>query len=91
MNAKDVFGDIWITEQGVMLKPKDFSDKHLINTIRYIERNASQIKDVDVMQSTHEDALYLSEISVATYLKDEFPIYPLLKEEARRRGLLNDC
>jgi len=30
--------DYWITKDGRKLRPKDFEDKHLINTIKFIER-----------------------------------------------------
>lgn len=35
-------GTHWRTEEGKVLAPKDFTDDHLMNTIRYIDRHDSR-------------------------------------------------
>jgi hypothetical protein len=76
---------IWKTKDGRELKPKDMEDKHLLSTIRLMERKAPEYKE-------HLDDYYegwLDEYSPWKCMYEAIPIYKLLVREAIKRKLLH--
>lgn len=92
----------WTMKDGQKIAIADMSDRHLVNTIRMVVRNAPYKKQYDVlglatalMFSSHGEMAELSieqglmaleDMDVDDYL-DEDPTYIALTEEAKRRGL----
>lgn len=92
----------WTTQDGRALLPEQFDDGHLINTIRFIERNAFEWRQEEVadclgvecalqgeMASYYaaRDTLAVLNMTVGEWLNDSRPIYYELCREAARRGL----
>jgi hypothetical protein len=91
---------VWTTREGVEIYIKDMTDKHLINSLRMLERNteAGRQKAIamgelflttlqgDMAQYTVEqDLANLESGEIDT--RDIFPVYDDLVEEAEFRGL----
>jgi hypothetical protein len=82
----------WTTKDGTKIRIKDMTDEHLLNTIRFLDRKAQEIKDNtcppnfsgEMAQMCAEQA-YDQLIEAET--EDLFPIYIDLAEEANRRKL----
>jgi len=93
----------WRTKEGWILEANDFKNRHLLNTIAYIEKTASKnfqrafeqiakmrvFSDMDSPEGEYARNVIqeLSEKTLNDYL-DEMPIYWELKTEAEKRGLL---
>lgn len=69
---------VWTTREGVSIKISEMTDFHLINAIRYLEREGKDVISHGFI-SCGEDPYYDEEPN---------PIYEALIEEAERRELL---
>lgn len=71
---------MWRTARGEVLRPKEFQDDHLLNTIRLLDRRYSE----DQTFFWH-DPIFAGMDPPAK--QDVWPIYGVLIREAKRRGL----
>ena len=72
---------VWTMANGEPTLISRMSDRHLLNTIRLLERTAQQVSN----QTTYWDELNGCEL--ADLAEAVHPCYPDLVAEARRRGL----
>lgn len=70
----------WTTKDGRRLKIQEMTDQHLINTIRYVERN--QYKYVMCFGGGSGEDVWYEEKEI-----DLMPQYLDMRREAYRRGL----
>lgn len=83
---------MWRTDRGDILRPQDFADGHLVNTVRYLRRLAlekgrAMAKMLDDMSEASQDALG-TEADDWTDPEKIYPILPVLCREIERRGLV---
>ena len=72
--------DVWITGDGDAVRVKDMTDRHLSNTLRWLERSTFQDCTGDMGGS---DTFNVEEIEGTDH-----QIYPIMVAEARKRGLI---
>lgn len=92
----------WTTREGQHIRLCDMDDKHLLSTLKMLERYASACRARDLQGNmwfadilNGEQAIASAEENVATLTDDEFdeqkeycpPIYWKMLNEATRRGL----
>lgn len=95
-------GPFWITKDGRRLRPKDFEDQHLLNTIAFLRRRAPimQLKEAVLLSrylnsdppdgacmAVERELAMLGEGSPEDYLHGACPVFPELLDEAESRGL----
>jgi hypothetical protein len=93
---------VWKTREGKEIEIKNMTDSHLMNTIKFLRRNAnanmakeiaSAYSAASLMQgemaidAIERDIRIMEETSPDEYLQ-EFPIYNALIKEAEKRNLL---
>jgi hypothetical protein len=91
---------VWTTREGVEIYIKDMTDKHLVNSLRMLERNteagrqkAIAMGELFLTTLRGEQAQYSIEQELANLesgeidTRDIFPVYDDLVEEAEKRGL----
>ena len=67
-------GTEWVTADGQVLKPRDMSNSHLLNTLLYLERNASAIKtqrDLELADTLQEQLLSITGLEDKDVIKGE--------------------
>jgi len=91
--------DYWVTREGNKVYPKDMTDEHLINTIRYLHENVDGIalcyRPFPSFPSFGgDDTIYYASQSFEREINKtnlewlkERRIYKLLMAEAERRGI----
>jgi hypothetical protein len=94
----------WITREGVELRVVDMEDRHLVNTIHFIERvwrrrtiddamDAFSYDGGDMAMVTSDgagfDALEMADRMEPEDIADDFPVYPAMLDEAKKRRLLD--
>lgn len=99
---EDVSDDTWTTKNGRVLKIRDMTDEHLLNTINYLRRRAPHAKAAQVLMLMHAavqhhgegaaDAIDREldgamEMHSEDALAEAVPAYAALCEEAEERGL----
>lgn len=92
----------WTTREGKNMLPEEFEDKHLINTLRMIERQVDNWRDAEIASAYiflstvgGEMASYYAEGEIESmfnvedkiFLRNYVPIYSDLYDEAEKRGL----
>ncbi len=94
----------WTTRDGTVVAIKDMDDRHLVNIIRMMSRNAEALLDRTIrlawqalstmhgemaIDSVERDINALESMAPADYL-EKCTAYPALLEEAEGRGLALD-
>ena len=94
----------WTTRDGTVVKVKDMSDKHLLNTIRFLRRTAGREREslacsMDAYSAStsaemaswaaEREAERLFQMSDDEFLEEGCPVWEALLSEADRRGLLD--
>lgn len=85
----DPESDIWITRDKRQIPIAQMDDSHLLNTIRFLERNCVNHAELPYPTTNGEMAQYYAEIEYAEALgRPAFPAqYERMLAEAERRGL----
>lgn len=87
---------LWTQKNGTKIRICDISDKHLLNTISFLERKAEeQLHDIPFPSFNGEAAQYYAEqefdnlmdMGVEDLAEELYPIYNDLIKEKDRRGL----
>ena len=93
----------WTTKDGTVLKIKDMTDSHILNTIKMLERNAPIVQaallgKVYDFQSTLQGKMAIDQMDreitgleqsdSEEFLEEHNPSYNSLLEEASKRGIL---
>lgn len=83
----------WTTKDGTKIRIKDMSDRHLINTIKFLDRQFEQLKmNIPVPTFNGEIAQYMADLDYDYFMNNAtpakvYPIYDDLYAEAIRREL----
>lgn len=72
---------VWTTQDGRKVKISKMSDRHLLNTIRYLEKRQAMLKNI---QADIVDEESFIDLDVITYPD----IYYNMKEVVKKRGLI---
>lgn len=75
--------DFWITAERDIVRPHQMSDKHLINTIKFIRKRVNKFKTFLAMIKRDSNLLNTPDDE---FLIKHLKIYRLLIKEAKRRG-----
>jgi hypothetical protein len=84
----------WTKKDGTKIRIKDMDNSHLVNTIKFLDRQQSEIQSCPYPSFQGEMAQMYAEAEydalMRTETNDNFPIYIDLKNEAIRRGLIKE-
>jgi len=80
---------IWTCKDGREIKIRDMDDRHLANTIRFLEKSHAVALNSDPPMFQGEMAQFFADIEYSALMhsgvQDLFPIYDDLVEEQERR------
>lgn len=79
---------MWKSERGDILRPRDFVDEHLLNTIRFLNKISFQNAMAEArLQDSMSESAQGAGLPDIDGPDERYPILPMLIREMKRRGL----